>query len=162
MVNNQKIRYCEILPDIPPPPPVDDADKKDREISKKRLWNLQEIVEIASRDNESNATIRMVTDKAIMDYEKLLVNGFDLLALLQQLKTKGRFRGAFWCKTSPSRDQNGSPRGNGVWVPCDSYVISEQYEHPVTGHCGTVDIYLKMCKGLDGSTVLFVSLHNSD
>jgi hypothetical protein len=161
MVNNQNNPYLKIFPNILPPP-VDDADRKVTKIGEKRLWNLQEIVEIASHDDESNVTIRMVTDEAIKDYKKLLVNGFDLPALLQQLKIKGHFRGAWWCKTSPSRDRKGNQRGSGVWVPCDSYVINESYEHPITGYRGTVVIYLKMCKGLDGSTVLFVSLHNSD
>ncbi len=110
MVNNQKNKYLEIFPDIPSPP-IDNVGRNDTKIGENRLWDLQEIVEIASRDDENNVTIRMVTDEAKKGYEKLLDNGFDLFALLQQFKIKGYFRGAWWCKTSPSRERNGKPRG---------------------------------------------------
>lgn len=157
MVNNLN-PYLSILSDLPSPPLVDDADRKDRYIGGSPIWDLNELTSIALRDPE-NGTVKMVTEKAEKDYEQLLENGFDLDDALRQLSMRPRFKGAFWCKTSPSKDSRGRPRGTGVWIPCDAYEVEGGYVHPHTGYSGTATYYLKMCRGLDGSAVLFVSLH---
>lgn len=157
MVNNSN-PYLSRISDLPSPPPVDDADRKDRHIRDSPIWDLDELIAIALRDPE-NGTVRMVTDKADRNYEQLLENGFDLDDALQQLAKRPRFRSAFWCKTSPSKDDRGQPRGTGVWIPCDAYEVECGFVHPHTGYSGTVKYYLKMCRGLDGCAVLFVSLH---
>jgi hypothetical protein len=158
MVNNEN-PYIQVLPNIALPPANDDEDKTDREISDKPLWDLQEIVEIASRNAVGNVTIRMVTGKADRDYENLIENGFDLLEVLSQLVNKGKFKGAWWCRTSPAKGRDGKPRGSGMWVPCDAYAITMDFEHPTTLYRGKVEYYLKMCKSPNGSVVFFVSLH---
>lgn len=157
MVNNPN-PYLSMLSDLPSQPLADDADREDRYIRDSPIWDLNELISIALRDPE-NGTVKMVTEKAEKDYEQLLENGFDLDDALRQLSTRPRFRGAFWCKTSPSKDNLGRPRGTGVWIPCDAYEVECGYVHPHTGYSGTAKYYLKMCRGLDGGAVLFVSLH---
>lgn len=151
--------YLDLLPGLPPPPPVDDQDKSDRKLADSCLWDLQEIVDIVSRHSPENVTVRMVTRKAERDFQNLLENGFDLHELLKKLLEKGFFKGSWWCRTSAVKDRTGKPRGTGYWVPCDAYSIVDEYEHPATGYRGKSEIYLKMCKGHDGTAVLFVSLH---
>lgn len=158
MVNNQN-PYLLNNPALPAPPDIDDASNSDRKISDSPLWNLSEIVDIASHHSDENVTIRMVTRDADRDYENLLENGFDLLEQLKKLKTNGHFKGSWWCKASPATDRLGRPRGKGSWIPCDAYTITEKFENPHNGCCGTVKYYLKMSKNLDGTAILFVSLH---
>jgi hypothetical protein len=158
MVNNGK-PYREIFPDIPSAPAVDDPDKADRYIGDSPLWSLAEIIEIASRDTPTNVTIRMVTTKSEKDYENLLDNGFSLLEVLSLVPKKGKFKGAWWCKTSPAKGRDGRPRGNGAWVPCDAYSVTVSYEHPLTRYSGQANYYLKACKNHSGDVLLFVSLH---
>lgn len=157
MVNNLN-PYLLLLDTIPSPPSVSDADKKDRYIADSSIWDLNDLISIALKDPQ-NGTVKMVTENAERDYGQLLEEGFDLDEVLRQLSTRSRFKGAWWCKTSPSKDRYGQPRGTGVWIPCDAYAIKCEYVHPHTGYKGTAEYYLKMCKGLDGTAVLFVSLH---
>lgn len=156
MVNSTN-PYLTVLPDICHPPLCTDPDGSDRKIGEEALWKLHELVEIASSDDDEN--VKMVTNRAVRDYENLVENGFDLNDVLAQLAVKGVFKGSWWCKTSPSKDRNGKPRGVGAWIPCDAYSITLDYENPKTGYCGIANYYLKMCKSLDGSVVLFVSVH---
>lgn len=158
MVDTQNL-YLTIHPRIPPPPSRDDADRSDRKISGDPLWDLQEIINIAARHTAENVTVRMVTQDANREYENLLENGFDLQAALAQLLFRGRFKGSWWCKTSPAKDANGRPRGKGGWIPCDAYSFTDEYEHPKTGYRGKVDCYFKLCRSIDNTAVLFVSLH---
>jgi hypothetical protein len=156
MVNNNP--YLKILSNLQPPPDNNSTDRSDRSIGNSPLWKLSDIVGIGLLHKESRPTIRMVTSDADKEYASLLENGFDLKETLVKLVSAGRFKGAFWCKTS-AKDANGKPRGSGSWIPCDAYVITLPYEHPVSGYKGVCEYYLKMCKGVDGTTVLFVSLH---
>lgn len=149
--------YLKILPDVCQPPSRTDSDGSDRKIGEEALWDLQELVKIASLDDAE--TVKMVTSKAERDYENLVENGFDLNDVLAELAVKGVFKGSWWCKTSASKDRYGKPRGVGSWIPCDAYSVTLDYEHPKTGYRGTANYYLKMCKSLDGSLVLFVSVH---
>lgn len=158
MVNNTN-PYVEAMPHLPQPPLIADADHSDRRIGVNPLWDMAEIVEVASRCTDNNVTVRMVTNRAERDYENLEVNGFSLQQLLLAVESEGIFKESVWCRTSPRRGQNGRTRGTGSWVPCDSYVVSLNYEHPTTGYNGVAEYYIKMCMSLNGSVVLFVSLH---
>jgi len=159
MVNNQN-RYLRIFSNIPLPPSIGDADNEDRKIGETPLWDIQDIVAIAKTHSEQSVKVRMVTNKADRDYGVLTENGFDLNEILSQMASRGRYKGSWWCKTSPAKDKDGRPRGKGAWVPCDAYEVTAcEYEHPVTGYRGKADYYLKMCKSITGTVVLFVSLH---
>lgn len=159
MVNNSN-PFLKILPGILPPPSEDAADDDDRLIRKDEpLWDLDELVRIVGKDSKEKVTVRIETNDARSDYKDLQENGFNLHQVMLSIKGKGRFLGAFWCKTSPSKRRSGR-RFPGAWVPCDSYAINNlDYVHPVTNYRGKANYYFKMCKGLDGSTVIFVSLH---
>lgn len=157
MVNNLN-SYLSQVRGLPSPPSVDDSDRSDRYIGDSPIWDLGDLITIALKDPE-NGTVKMVTDRANSNYAQLLENGFDLEDALHQLARCARFKGAFWCKTSPSKDGYGRPRGTGAWIPCDAYEVECGYVHPLTGYSGTARYYLKMCRGLDGCAVLFVSLH---
>lgn len=159
MVNNNP--YLKILTSLKPPPDKFSTGGSDRLIGHSPLWCLSEIVEIVLQHNEIKPTVRIVTEDAIKEYEELLVNGFDLKDAISSIESKGRYRNSWWCKTSPNKDANGNPRGVGAWIPCDDYTLLLPYEHPATGYRGTCEHYFKFCKGLDGATVLFVSLHLS-
>lgn len=156
MVNNKNL-FLKIHPKLTVPPELDDANTSDREIQNNPIWDLATIIELIQKHNGNN--IQIVTSKADRDYENLLENGFDLLETLLKIDVKNDFRGAFWCKTSPALDSKGRRRGTGVWIPCDSYSVKCEFEHPVSGYKGLVSYYIKVCQGLDGNAVLFVSIH---
>lgn len=156
MVNNKNL-YLNYNSKLTEPPAVNDGDTSDRFIQAYPIWNLNELINIALKNCGNN--IKIVTDKATKNYEALLEDGFDLLSTLKAISNNGKFKEAVWCKTSPRKDRNGKPRGLGSWIPCDAYSVNCEFEHPVTGYKGVVNYYIKMCKGLDGNTVLFVSIH---
>lgn len=161
MVNN-KNKYLDLLPKIPPPPTTDNCRDEERCLtSHGPLWDLTELVAIALADSDENTTVYMVTDDADTDHEALYQQGFCLLTAMQALPTAGEFKGSFWCKTSPAII-NGVPRGKGRWIPCDSYVMPYILTNPNNNYTWTEKIYLKMCKGTSGNTVLFVSVHPSN
>ena len=149
--------YFKNNPKLTEPPPLDDDNSPDRSIQDTPIWDLDELKKIALKNNGNN--ILIVTNKANKNYEALLESGFDLPSTVEAIDKKRDFKGAFWCKTSPKKDKHGKSRGLGSWIPCDSYSVNSVYEHPITGYKGLVIYYLKMCKGLDGNTVLFVSIH---
>jgi hypothetical protein len=156
MVNNEN-PYLKLYSKLSEPPAVDDTDSGDRSIENGPIWDLNELIKLATQDGGTN--LRIVTSKAKKNYEELLENGFDLPSTLKLINAKRDYKGSFWCKTSSVKDKNGKPRGSGAWIPCDSYAVVCDYQHPITGHAGTAEYYFKMCKGLDGKTVLFVSIH---
>ena len=155
MVNNNP--YLKILSNLSAPPA--DSEKSDRFIGNSPLWKLSEIVQIALQHEEVKPTIRIVTNDAIKNYGDLLANGFNLKEAISQIERSGRYKSSWWCKTSPMTDANGKARGTGTWIPCDDYTLTLPFEHPTTGYSGRCEYYFKFCKGLDGSTVLFVSIH---
>lgn len=158
MVNNEN-KYLERLPGIPHPPITDDCSDEERCLtSHGPLWNLEELVAIALADSDENTTVYMVTNDADTDHEELYQKGFCLLTAMQALPTAGEFRGSFWCKTSPVII-DGVCRGKARWIPCDAYAIPYELTNPINNYTWTANIYLKMCKGLTGKTVLFVSVH---
>ena len=159
MVNNRN-PYCCIMSHLPDPPLGDDPDTEDRLIRPGPIWVLEELVEIAMRDDGAES-FRIVTTRAEADFEALEETGFDLRAVMALLRTRGIFKGSAWCKSSPAEDRFGKPRGKGYWLPCDAYTVLASIVHPATGYAVTSEYYLKMAKGLNGTFVVFVSIHPS-
>ena len=157
MVNNQN-PYSQLRPELPPCPDDDDPNQKDRQIGNTPIWDLADLLKIAEQgDIETSCVI--VTFRAQTDYENLVESGFDLLETLQLLENDGVFKGAYWCKTSPTRDRMGRPRGKGRWIPCDAYSLIAECYNPNNNYRCKGQYYFKMARGLDGRAVLFVSLH---
>lgn len=155
MVNN-KNPFQNLYPKLTSSPELDDGNTSDRYIQNSPIWELDKLIEIIQK-HEGN--IKIVTDGAKKDFENLLENGFNLIETLLQVNVTNDFRGAFWCKTSPSLDSRGKRRGPGSWIPCDSYSVKCEFENPVNGFSGLVSYYIKLCQGIDGNAVLFVSIH---
>lgn len=156
MVNNQN-PYLALLTRLPPPPDIDDLDISDRFISKECLWDLDELIQICGQSEKSYT---MVTRKAEKDFENLEENNFDLPTIIKELKINGIFKNSWWCKTSPSiNHRTGKRRGKGFWAPCDAYSLTTKFYNPKNNYSGTVNYFFKMAKALDGSAVIFVSLH---
>lgn len=156
MVNNIN-PFLSVHPNLPHPPNNEDANGDDRLIGTSPVWDLADIVRIISSDCKETATARMVTRRSSRDYENLLENNFSLPDVIKSIPNDGIYKNSWWCKTGPE-----TRRGkviNGVWIPCDAYSIRMPFENPVNGYSGISEYYLKMCKGLDGKVVLFVSLH---
>lgn len=159
MVNNRN-SYCCRDSDLPDPPSRDDPDVEDRTIQSGPIWDLNELVEIAARTGATDS-VHVVTKRAETDLEALEETGFDLQEVMMLLPINGKFKGSAWCKSSPATDRFGNPRGKGFWFPCDAYTVVASTIHPSTGYSSTAEYYLKMAKGLNGTFVVFVSIHLS-
>ena len=159
MVNNRN-PYCCKNANLPDPPSVDDPDIDDRFIAGGPIWDLVELVEIATRAGGDD-DIHVVTTRAEKALETLEETGFDLTTAMRLLTSNGKFIGSAWCKSSPAQDRFGKPLGKGFWFPCDAYTVSVSTTHPITEYKSAAEYYLKMAKGLNGTFVVFVSIHAS-
>lgn len=145
MVNNEN-PYLAILQNLPNPPLGNDPNGDDREIGKNPLWSLEDFKKKSAEHSEAKPTLIPVTKKCRNDLRNLTEVGFDLAAHIQAL-TGLHFKNAVWCQTGS------------MWIPCDAYSLKASFTVPSTGYCGTTEYYFKMCKGLTGNTVVFVSIH---
>ena len=157
MVNNRN-RYLDKLPGLSEPPSSSDGERAIP--TSGPLWTLDEVIRAVKRHTEQTPTIRLVTEDATKDHEELVEQGFCLKTAIIQLETESRYKGSFWCKTSPLKI-GGKSKGTGQWIPCDAYTVNCAFENPNNGYCGVNTYYLKLCMGLTGEAVLFVSTHLS-
>lgn len=153
MVNNQN-PYMKLFPFLVVPE-TDDPLDTERFIRNEAVWDLAEIQELASRDENPEQTLIPFTARCTNQLEVLKDNGFDLAQHVQMLSAK-HYRQSVWCRGKGSRGRMGP------WVPCDDYALKGvAYTHPRTGHSGRCDYYFKFCKSITGTVVLFVSVHTS-
>lgn len=145
MVNN-KNPYLDVLKNLPVPPLDTDPDGGDREIGRIPIWSLEDFKGLAAIHSEEEPTLIPVTRKCRRDLTNLVEEGFDLCAHIQML-SPDNYRKSVWCRTG-SR-----------WIPCDAYALRAAYTTLSTGYSGTAEYYFKMCKGLNGITVVFISIH---
>ena len=158
MVNNRN-KYLDILSGLTEPPASDTPPDHERDIKHDGpLWRLSDVVGIVSGHTETSPRIRLVTEDAINDHAELVEQGFCLVTAVCHLNKTGRYLKSVWCKTSPIKI-NGKYRGEGVWIPCDAYKVNCAFKNPHNGYSGTNTYYLKLCMGLNGDAVLFVSAH---
>lgn len=157
MVNNRN-KYLDKLPCLSEPPSSSDGERTIP--TSGPLWPLNEVILAVKRHTEQTPTIRLVTEDAMKNHEALVEQGFCLKTAIIQLEKARHYQGSFWCKTSPFRI-GGKPKGTGQWIPCDAYTVKCAFENPNNGYHGENTYYLKLCMGLTGEAVLFISTHLS-
>lgn len=122
-------------------------------IGRKAIWSLDELKSIVQASTAERSTWKAVTRKCKNDLKRLMAEGgFDLAQHIAKL-TERNYDKSKWCLSSPV------DKTPGFWLPCDAYTVNAHFTHPDTGWESTVNYYLKMAKAVDGSLVLFVSIH---
>ncbi len=98
---------------------------------------------------EGSGAVRAWTRKASADLQKLSLDADDLVELIKDALTQGRYRRSEWCIQRP----------NGPWAACDAYSLERrewnQYAHKEL----PVEYYVKFAIAKTGKVLLLASCH---
>lgn len=146
--------YVRLRPELPWPPPGEDANS--RRIPN-RLWKLSDIHAIADDQlaRAGSSLIVPITDKCSKDIQDLELTTGALAERLRRLKDSN-YDKSMWCQKS--RWPGVKVSEEALWFPCDAYelVVVERLS---TGWEGQVEYYLKLCLSPANTIVLLVSVH---
>lgn len=124
-------------------------DGEARAISGGPLYPVEEVLGLLK--NAGGGAVCPWTRKCIADLQQLALDGSDLVLLLRETFTKGRFLGAEWCQQKP----------DGPWAASDAYVLTRQEWVPTANRNIAMAYYLKFAIGKSGVILLLVSCHLS-
>jgi hypothetical protein len=139
-----------------PPPSSEPGFEATREIPFK-VWDLRDIHAIAQKflDGDSNL-LRAVTSDCITDMQEEMLSLEDVATLLRSV-TEHDYLNSRWCMTSARPGVTARPELR--WLPCDAYEVRREIFK--SGVAYKKKYYVKVCRAINGSMLLIVSMHLS-
>jgi len=128
--------------------PLPASAAADRTILGGPLYPSAEVLELLKA---GESAIRVWTRKCTADMQKLALDPDDLVELIGQAVSAGRFIGAEWCRQNPF----------GPWAACDAYSLIRQERMAAACRDMPMEYYLKFAIGKTGKILLLVSCHLS-
>jgi hypothetical protein len=99
--------------------------------------------------DEGSGAVSAWTRKATADLQKLSLDGDDLVRLIEDALSQGRYLGSEWCVQRP----------NGPWAACDAYSLLRREWNQNARKELPVEYYVKFAIAKTGKVLLLVSCH---
>ena len=120
----------------------------DRTIPGGPLYPQDEVLTLLKN---GDGVIRAWTRNCAADVQQLAFDSDDLVLLITEAVTRGRFSGSEWCQQKPS----------GPWAACDAYALTRGEWVAAARKKLAVNYYCKFALGKTGTILLLVSCHLS-